>query len=1013
VPPLAPSTSYSVNVSGVADLTGQTASSFTSFTTGTDPQTARPSVVTVSPADGTVDVPLNAKVSVLVSAVVSPVTVGSLAVAVSTNGSSAPGSIAVSTDRRQLTFTPASPLAPSSTYTVFVGGFSDVAGNLVLPFGSTFTTGTSVTDPGPLTVTSFAPASGALNVPVNSAVVVRFNKSVSPVTVNTNTIVVSYAGVSHVPGDYAVSGGTVTFTPASPFPGTTSVSVQVSGVQDLVGNANNFAAASFTTAAVADTTPPQVVSVTPSNGSDDVGLNAQVVVTFSESLNPATVNNNTFALFANGVRIGNIASVSADNRTVVLTGGTLPGSSIIDLVVTAAVVDLAGNPLDDFWSEFTTEAAPDTSRPSIVSQRPANGGSGVSAASRIVLFVSEPLSPSTVAAALHVSQNGVLVDGAAQVTGNGQVIQFQPSAPFQANALIQVFVDATALDLSGNGLNPYQSSFRIAADPATTAPSATAVSPASGSSNVTLNTSITVGYGVPLDPATVTASTVTLNGPSGVVKTQVSLDSTGTVIRIVPVDAGNSRIDLAANASYNFQTNGLRGANGVAAASAGFWSFSTGTARDTVAPTVRATTPPAGAIGVGDNARVVARFSEPVNPLTVNGATIAVTAGTTALPGSFSFANQNRDVFFEPFAPLPDGQTIGITIAGVTDLSGNAVSTTTQPFGVAAGPDVSVPVVLAENPVSGLTGVPTNAVISLLFNEPIDPGSVTAASFQVNDNVLGQVPGSLSVSSDGRTVSFVASSTLAANHSHSVFFANQGITDLAGNLANGSGFSNFSFTTGATADLSGPQVTAISPADHLTNVPRNTQVMIAFDRPIDTLTAPQITLTTSTGTPVAVSMAFAGGDTRVTLTPVSVLAAATAYTLSIGAVTDLSGIAIAVPVDSHFTTGAGADLTAPSVTSVSPANGAQNVATSAVVQVSFNERMNPLTITRSTFQVIDQTSGIAIAGDVVVSADGQTAAFIPAVALAPSAGYFVQGSGWANLAGQTTSVFASFRTGAQ
>ena len=116
-------------------------------------------------------------------------------------------------------------------------------------------------------------------------------------------------------------------------------------------------------------------------------------------------------------------------------------------------------------------------------------------------------------------------------------------------------------------------------------------------------------------------------------------------------------------------------------------------------------------------------------------------------------------------------------------------------------------------------------------------------------------------------------------------------------------------------------------------------------------------------------------------------------------------------MESRFTTGTGADLTPPVVTSVSPINGAQNVPTNVVVQVTFNERMNPLTITRSTFQVIDQSTGIAIAGDVVVSSDGLTAAFIPAAALTPSAGYYVQGSGWANLAGLQTSVFTSFRTG--
>src|SRR6185295_9186089 len=110
---------------------------------------------------------------------------------------------------------------------------------------------------------------------------------------------------------------------------------------------------------------------------------------------------------------------------------------------------------------------------------------------------------------------------------------------------------------------------------------------------------------------------------------------------------------------------------------------------------------------------------------------------------------------------------------------------------------------------------PTNAVIALRVNEPIDPSSVTPATFQVNDNAVGQpVAGAYTVSADGRTISFAAAAPLAVTHSHSVFFSFGGITDLAGNvLGSGGGLGNFSFTTGAAADTSGPQVAASSPGD--------------------------------------------------------------------------------------------------------------------------------------------------------------------------------------------------------
>jgi hypothetical protein len=1008
--PLLASTVYYVSVYGITDLVGQVASTFTSFTTGVGAETARPTVVAVSPAANAANVPVNARVSALLSEVVSPVTVGSMSIALAENGNSVAGSIALSGDRRSLTFTAAAALKANTSYTVFVGGFADIAGNLVVPFASAFTTGNEGTDVGPLLVSSFTPANGSTDVPVNTNVVVTFNKAVNAVTVNTGTIQVSYPGVGQAGGAFTANGATVTFTPATALPGNTTISLQVSGVQDLAGSTNNYATSAFHTAAVADTTPPTIVGVTPSDGATGVGLNTQVVVSFSESLNPATVNNNTFGLFANGSRFGYVSGVSADNRTVMLSGGTLPAASLITLAVTSGVQDLAGNALADFTSSFTSGEAPDITRPSVVSQRPGNGASGAAATTGIVLFLSKPMNAATVTDALHVSQNGTLVDGTVQVTGNGQAIQFRPTSPWASSALIQVFLEATAQDMKGNGVNPYQGSFRTASDPATTAPAVTAVSPSYGASNVALNPVIAIGYNEPLDPTTVNASTVTLSGPSGAVNVSLSLDGTGTVILMEPVDASNNRMDLQPNAFYAYQTTaGIRGRNGVAQANGGYWYFYTGTTRDTTAPTVLAVTPPAGSTGVGDNARIVVRFSEPVNPLTVNGTTIAVT-GTSAVAASMSFANQNRDVFLEPYVPLPDGQTLTVTIAGVTDVSGNAVAATTTQFAVGTGPDVFGPTVLAENPANGLTNVPTNVVVSLQTNEPIDPSTVTSATFPVYDNVAGQVSGTYTVSSDGRTISFAPASPLAINRGHNVYIAYQGMMDLAGNLFIGYGLSNFGFTTGSSADTSGPQVAGISPKDQLTHVPRNAQVMIDFDRPINTLTASGITLTAG-GQAVSVATTFTSGDTRVILVPRAPLAASTSCTVTVGAVTDLSGIPLGSAVVSQFTTAAGFDLVAPAVTSVSPANGALNVATSTLVQIGFSERMNPLTINRSNLVVTEQSTGAPVAGDVVVSADGMAAVFIPSSALAASVGYYVQGSGWTDLVGQPTSVFTSFRTG--
>src|SRR5260370_37770746 len=187
--------------------------------------------------------------------------------------------------------------------------------------------------------------------------------------------------------------------------------------------------------------------------------------------------------------------------------------------------------------------------------------------------------------------------------------------------------------------------------------------------------------------------------------------------------------------------------------------------------------------------------------------------------------------------------------------------------------------------------------------------------------------------------------------------------------------------------------------------------MIDFDKPIDTLTANLITLTTG-GQAVNVITGFTNGDSRVVLTSVVPLTASTQYTVTVGAVKDLSGIALATPFITSFTTATGVGLIGPTITVVSPGNGAAGVPTNAVVQIGFSERIDALTVNSGTFVVYPQATGIPSGGTYGVSGDGLSATFTPSAPLQPSTGYSISVSGVADLVGQQTSVFTNFTTGA-
>jgi hypothetical protein len=337
------STYYVQATFGIKDVEGQGLSNFGSyFTTGSTTDASAPMVLMVSPANGASSVPANVRVDLSISAPLSVASVGSSAVVLSAAGIPVPGTISLSNSGSTLTFIPTNLLAASTTYTVTASGFTDQAGNSVVPFTSSFATGASgIANTTMPTVVSAAPVNGATSVSVGSPVALTFNEPIDATTVNDVTVPISVSGISGVlAGTYALDGtGTVvTFTPLSPLPGNSTVTVQVnSGLLDLSGNTASSFYSTFTTGTGSDTTAPVITMVTPQNGATGIGPNVQVVLTFSKSLNPSTINANTIALLVNGSAWGNSISTSADNRVVTVNGYGLPVSSSITVLLKSGV----------------------------------------------------------------------------------------------------------------------------------------------------------------------------------------------------------------------------------------------------------------------------------------------------------------------------------------------------------------------------------------------------------------------------------------------------------------------------------------------------------------------------------------------------------------------------------------------------------------------------------------------------------------------------------------------------
>src|SRR5688500_7881416 len=149
-------------------------------------------------------------------------------------------------------------------------------------------------------------------------------------------------------------------------------------------NAGFLAAALFSVLAACggdgptgDRTPPTVESGTPANGATGVERTTTVTATFSERLDPSTVNPTTFTLTpAGGSAVPAIVTMNTEGTIATLapTENLLFGTTYTARLTTG-VEDLAGNALVSAhtWT-FTTVANP---APTVVSVSPVNGATDV------------------------------------------------------------------------------------------------------------------------------------------------------------------------------------------------------------------------------------------------------------------------------------------------------------------------------------------------------------------------------------------------------------------------------------------------------------------------------------------------------------------------------------------------------------------------------------------------------------------------------------------------------------
>jgi hypothetical protein len=143
-----------------------------------------------------------------------------------------------------------------------------------------------------------SPANGAVNVSVETNVVVVFSKAMDPATVNDSTVVLLSAGGVSATVTYDAASRSATLDPIEPLVAgaqyTVGVKAGATGAKDLAGNPMGPTSGFYFFKTTPE--PPQVVSTTPERGANNVPTGVAIGVTFSEALDAQRVNASTVML---------------------------------------------------------------------------------------------------------------------------------------------------------------------------------------------------------------------------------------------------------------------------------------------------------------------------------------------------------------------------------------------------------------------------------------------------------------------------------------------------------------------------------------------------------------------------------------------------------------------------------------------------------------------------------------------------------------------------------------------
>lgn len=316
----------------------------------------------------------------------------------------------------------------------------------------------------------------------------------------------------------------------------------------------------------------------------------------------------------------------------------------------------------------------------------------------------------------------------------------------------------------------------------TVAPTVSSTSPANNAIGIATNAAISATFSETIPASNGGTAAFTLS--DGVANVSGTVAYSGATVTFTPASP------LSYSTPYTATISGsVKDAAGNAMSGSHAWTFTTGAAPDTTAPTVAATSPAHNATGVATNVAITATFSETMTAASFNTSTFILNQGVNGVPGVVSY--DGTTATFTPSSALAYSTTYTATVSSsVTDAAGNPMAANqVWIFTTGAAPDATPPTVTATSPTDTATAVAINTAITATFSETMTAASFNAATFTLSQGAT-PVPGAVTYSGSSATLTPVAD--LAASTTYTATITS-GVKDAAGNFLAGNRV--WSFTT--------------------------------------------------------------------------------------------------------------------------------------------------------------------------------------------------------------------------